>query len=77
MFGNNPGKQRRPDVTDNGPTRRPVLETTGVAAGLAALPGIGAASHGWTAVESPVDGTLHDVVTTATGAYAVGDGGTM
>jgi len=60
--------------------RRTVLKTIGAtAAGGLALAGAGttAASEGWTAVETPTDRNVNDVVYAATGAYAVAGGGVI
>ena len=58
-------------------TRRTVLKGVGAAAAATVVPAVGAATteSGWAAVESPTGSTLHDVVRTSEGAYAVGGGG--
>jgi len=59
-------------------TRRSVLKATGgliATGGLFGSVGAAAAAEEWTAVETPSDRTLHAVVETAAGAFAVGGGG--
>ncbi|QLH78236.1 hypothetical protein HZS55_13375 [Halosimplex rubrum] len=61
-------------------TRRNVLKAAGAALGAAAVPSVASASSAdseWTAVKSPVGGTLYDVEETSEGAYAVGDAGVV
>lgn len=59
--------------TDGRWSRRAVLAAVGSAA--ASLAGCGGADGKWRAVDVPTDATLYDVATTATGAFAVGEGG--
>jgi len=56
-------------------TRRGFLRSSAAVAALAAVPTIGAADRVWLTAETPVSVTLHDVETTAGGAYAVGGSG--
>jgi hypothetical protein len=56
-------------------TRRTFLRGSAAAAAFAVVPTIGAADRVWTNAETPVDVSLHDVETTAEGAYAVGGSG--
>ncbi|MFB6221578.1 MAG: WD40/YVTN/BNR-like repeat-containing protein [Halolamina sp.] len=59
-------------------TRRSVLKTTGgllAVGGLLGSAGSATAVEEWTTAETPTARTLHDVVETAAGAYAVGGGG--
>jgi len=59
-------------------TRRSVLKTAGAllaAGGLLGSTGSVAAADGWATAETPTDRTLHAVVETAAGAFAVGGGG--
>lgn len=56
-------------------TRRGFLRSSAAAATLATVPTIGAADGAWLNAETPVDVTLYDVESTATGAYAVGGSG--
>ena len=59
-------------------SRRSVLRgVTGAAAAAVAGTGLVSADDRWTAVESPVDVTLYDVVDTRVGAYAAGGAGTV
>jgi len=62
-------------------TRRTVLKGIGAAAAAAVAAPVAttraAATAGWTAVETPTDGTLYGVVYTNAGAYAVGAGGVV
>jgi hypothetical protein len=67
-----------------GRTRRQVIATVAGGTGLAGLAGClsslpggdsGPDRHGWIEVGSPVGDPLYDVVVTAEGPYAVGDGG--
>lgn len=64
----------------SGATRRTVLKAagvtiaTGVGAGAVVNGGVAAESE-WTEIDSPVSKTLNDVVYTADGPYAVGEGG--
>jgi hypothetical protein len=60
-------------------TRRTVLQGIGAAVAAAAVPATAtaAAAAEWKIVETPVDGTLHDVAGTTAGAYAVGSGGVV
>lgn len=57
-------------------TRRSTLQLAGASLAAATVPAATSASEdGWTAVESPIDSTLHDVTHTATNAHAVASGG--
>jgi len=59
-------------------TRRSVLGgIAGAAAATVAGTGLASADGTWTAVESPVDVTLYDVVDTRAGVYAAGGAGTV
>ncbi|WP_459193770.1 WD40/YVTN/BNR-like repeat-containing protein [Halosimplex sp. J119] len=67
-------------MSERNATRRSVLKATGAALGAAALPSVASAAETdseWTAVKSPVGGTLSDVEETSAGAYAVGDAGVV
>lgn len=59
-------------------SRRSVLRTAGgagaVAGGLALTGPAVAGEHGWEAVDVPISQTLYDVVQTADGPFAVGEG---
>ena len=58
--------------------RRTFLRCVGAGLTVAAVSTtVTAQESGWTEVPSPKDGALHDVVHTATGLYAVGDGGVV
>ncbi len=59
-------------------TRRSTLQFAGASLVAATVPATASASEdGWTAVETPIDSTLHDVAYTATNAHAVAEGGTV
>ncbi|NUC72958.1 hypothetical protein HTZ84_11665 [Haloterrigena sp. SYSU A558-1] len=59
-------------------TRRSTLQLAGASLVAATLPATASASEdGWTAVETPIDSTLHDVASTATNAHAAAEGGTV
>ncbi|WP_339104384.1 hypothetical protein [Haloterrigena salinisoli] len=59
-------------------TRRSTLQLAGASLVAATVPAAASASEdGWTAVETPVDSTLHDVAYTVTNAHAVAEGGTV
>ena len=62
-------------------TRRSVVTLAGASIAAAAVPAVASAdetaSPDWTAAETPVDGTLHDVRYTATNPHAVGAGGVL
>jgi len=56
-------------------SRRSALRTVGTVLVSAAVAGRAAAEPEWTVEETPTENTLHDVVYTSDGAYAVGDDG--
>ena len=61
-------------------TRRSTLQLAGASLAAATVPAAASAAtsdDGWTAVETPIDSTLHDVAYTATNAHAVAEGGTV
>ncbi len=61
-------------------TRRSVLQAAGgvlATGGLLGSAGSVMAADGWRTAETPTDRTLHDVVQTAAGAFAVGGGGVV
>ncbi|NKE35959.1 hypothetical protein GWG54_09025 [Natronococcus sp. JC468] len=58
-------------------TRRSALQLAGASLAAATVPAGAAGEDGWTAVETPVDSTLHDAADTATDVHAVGDGGVL
>ena len=67
-----------PDTSTPQGTRRSVLKATGAllaTGGLLGSAGAAAAATEWTVAETPTDRTLHAVVGTAAGPFAVGGGG--
>ena len=56
-------------------SRRSALRTVGTGLASAALAGRAATEPEWTVEETPTENTLHDVVYTSEGAYAVGGDG--
>ncbi|WP_222919791.1 hypothetical protein [Natrinema sp. SYSU A 869] len=58
-------------------SRRAFLAMVGTAAGSLSLAGCIDADSEWVPADVPTDATLYDVVTTADGAYAVGENGTV
>jgi len=60
-------------------TRRTFIAASGAALATTAVSGVAGAAEtdGWQSVASPVDSTLYDVESTATGAYAVGGSGVV
>ncbi|SER68711.1 WD40/YVTN/BNR-like repeat-containing protein [Natrinema salaciae] len=58
-------------------SRRAVLASVGGAVGSLALAGCAGRDSEWVAADVPTDATLYDVVPTADGAYAVGEGGVV
>ncbi|MFC6973861.1 hypothetical protein ACFQL1_02955 [Halomicroarcula sp. GCM10025709] len=64
-------------MTDRRFTRRTALKGLGALAAGTAVSATASANETWDTIETPLDGTLYDVVRTADGPYAVGAAGTI